>query len=54
MVKPTLKALYNISEKIRYEKLGSKILKGVNKNLVNNYSLDAYLYGCFDTNVRIW
>ena len=25
--KPTLKALYNISEKIRYEKLGTKMLK---------------------------
>ena len=36
--KPTLKALYNISEKIRYEKLGTKILEGINKNLVNNYN----------------
>ncbi len=36
--KPTLKALYNISEKIRYEKLGTKILKGVSKNLINNYN----------------
>ncbi len=36
--KPTLKTLYNISEKIRYEKLGSEILKGISKNLVNNYS----------------
>jgi len=36
--KPTLKALYNVSEKIRYEKLGTKILQGVNKNLVNNYN----------------
>ena len=36
--KPTLKALYNISEKIRYEKLGTKILQGVGKNLVNNYN----------------
>ena len=36
--KPTLKALYNISEKIRYEKLGTKILQGVSKNLINNYN----------------
>jgi len=36
--KPTLKALYNISEKIRYEKLGTKILLGVGKNLVDNYN----------------
>tara|TARA_B100001121_G_scaffold304632_1_gene320504 strand:- start:1191 stop:2990 length:1800 start_codon:yes stop_codon:yes gene_type:complete len=36
--KPTLKALYNTSEKIRYEKLGTKILKGVNQNLINNYN----------------
>ena len=36
--KPTLKTLYNISEKIRYEKLGSEILKGISKNLVNNYN----------------
>ena len=36
--KPTLKTLYNISEKIRYEKLGTKILQGVGKNLINNYN----------------
>ncbi len=36
--KPTLKALYDISEKIRYEMLGTKILKGINKNLVDNYN----------------
>ena len=31
------KSLYAISEKIRYEKLGSKMLKGINKNLKDNY-----------------
>ena len=36
--KPTFKTLYNISEKIRYEKLGTKILKGVSKNLIENYN----------------
>ncbi len=36
--KPTLKALYNISEKIRYEKLGTQILQGVSKNLIDNYN----------------
>ena len=30
--------LYDISEKIRYEILGSKILKGVSKNLSENYN----------------
>tara|TARA_B100000035_G_scaffold75771_1_gene63084 strand:+ start:3386 stop:5185 length:1800 start_codon:yes stop_codon:yes gene_type:complete len=35
--KPTLKSLYNVSEKIRYEKLGSQMLKGINKNLLDNY-----------------
>ena len=35
--KPTLKSLYNISEKLRYEKLGTKMLKGINKNIINNY-----------------
>ncbi len=30
--------LYDISEKIRYEILGSKILKGISKNLKDNYS----------------
>ncbi len=35
--KPTLKALYNTSEKIRYEMLGAKILKGVGKNILDNY-----------------
>ncbi len=32
------KLLYNISEKIRYEVLGTKILKGISRNLKNNYS----------------
>ena len=30
--------LYDISEKIRYEILGAKILKGISKNLKDNYS----------------
>ena len=36
--KPTLKALYNVSEKIRYEKLGTNMLKGISKNLIDNYN----------------
>ena len=32
------KLLYNISEKIRYELLGTNILKGISKNLKENYS----------------
>ena len=32
------KLLYNISEKIRYEVLGTKMLKGISCNLKNNYS----------------
>ena len=32
------KALYNISEKIRYELLGSKMLKGISVNLRENYN----------------
>ena len=35
--KTTLKSLYLVSEKIRYEKLGTRMLKGVGKNLINNY-----------------
>ena len=31
------KSLYNIAEKIRYELLGSKMLKGVKKNLSEDY-----------------
>ena len=31
------KSLYTITEKIRYEKLGSKMLKGIEKNLTDNY-----------------
>ena len=31
------KSLYTIAEKIRYEKLGSKMLKGIDKNLRDNY-----------------
>ena len=36
--KPTLRALYDVSEKIRYEKLGTKMLEGINKNLIENYN----------------
>ena len=32
------KSLYTITEKIRYEKLGSKMLKGIDKNLRDNYT----------------
>ncbi len=32
------KPLYNIAEKIRYETLGSKMLKGIAKNLTENYT----------------
>ena len=32
------KSLYTITEKIRYEKLGSKMLKGIDKNLKDNYT----------------
>ena len=36
--KSSCKLLYDISEKIRYEILGTKILKGISKNLRDNYS----------------
>ena len=32
------KSLYDISEKIRYEVMGSKMLKGISKNLNENYN----------------
>jgi len=32
------KSLYNIAEKIRYESLGGQMLKGVEKNFLENYS----------------
>ena len=35
---PSCKTLYNIAEKIRYEVLGGKMLKGVGKNLSENYN----------------
>jgi cobaltochelatase CobT len=35
---PSCKSLYNIAEKIRYEVLGGKMLKGVKKNLNENYN----------------
>mgnify|MGYP006085334037 CR=1 FL=1 len=35
---PSCKSLYNIAEKIRYEVLGGKMLKGVRKNLSENYN----------------
>ena len=35
---PSCKSLYNIAEKIRYEVLGGKMLRGVGKNLSENYN----------------
>jgi len=32
------RSLYNIAEKIRYESLGGKMLKGIEKNLTENYT----------------
>ncbi|MDA9071993.1 cobalamin biosynthesis protein CobT [Candidatus Pelagibacter sp.] len=34
---PSCKSLYSIAEKIRYEVLGGKMLKGIKKNLCENY-----------------
>ncbi len=34
---PSCKSLYTIAEKVRYERLGSKMLKGIEKNLKDNY-----------------
>ena len=36
--KPSCKKLYDISEKIRYEILGSKMLKGISNNIKENYT----------------
>ena len=36
--KSSCKSLYSIAEKIRYETLGMKMLKGIDKNLKNNYN----------------
>ena len=33
------RSLYSIAEKVRYECLGGKMLKGIKKNFVNNYKL---------------
>ena len=35
---PLCRSLYDISEKIRYELLGTKMLKGISKNLKENYN----------------
>ena len=37
--KQNAKYLYNLAEKIRYEKIGSDLLKGIKKNIINNYNL---------------
>jgi len=34
---PSSRSLYNIAEKIRYESLGGKMLKGIEKNFYENY-----------------
>ena len=36
---PSCQKLYNISEKIRYEMIGSKMLKGISKNFNSNYDI---------------
>ena len=37
--KTSFKNLYEISEKIRYEIIGGKMLKGIQRNILDNYSL---------------
>ena len=37
--KQSAKSLYDLAEKIRYEKIGSDLLKGIKKNIINNYNL---------------
>ena len=41
--KTSFKNLYEISEKIRYEIIGGKMLKGIQKNILDNYSLKIKL-----------
>ena len=41
------RSLYNISEKIRYELLGSKMLKGISKNFSENYNQKLNLMSIF-------
>ena len=41
--KESCKLLYDISEKIRYEVLGTKMLNGISKNLKENYSNKIFL-----------
>ena len=42
-INPTCKSLYKISEKIRYEMLGAKMLKGISKNFKENYNFKMNL-----------
>ncbi len=35
--KPSCRSIYDISEKIRYELLGSEMLKGISQNFYENY-----------------
>ncbi len=41
--KQNAKSLYDLAEKIRYEKIGSDILSGIKKNILNNYALNQKL-----------
>ena len=41
---PTCHTLYKISEKIRYELLGSLMMKGISKNLMTKYNNNCLLY----------
>ena len=40
---PSRKALYDIAEKVRYETLGKKMLKGISKNLNENYEYQTLI-----------
>jgi len=42
---PACRSLYVIAEKIRYEILGSKMLKGIKKNLSENYKIKISITG---------
>ena len=41
---PSCRTLYQLAEKVRYELLGSEMLKGISKNFKDNYKNSCLLY----------
>ena len=50
---PSCRTLYQLAEKVRYELLGSEMLKGISKNFKDNYKNRLQVYSFFTNKINL-